>query len=144
MALIFTEEQNMLRESARAFLGTEGPVSQLRRLRDTADAAGFWLPLWKQFAEMGFSGVLVPEAQGGMGLGYVEAGIVMEQIGHNLSASPFLASNVVATTAIISAANATQKAYWLPRLASGNAIATLAVDEPVSYTHLTLPTNREV
>jgi len=133
VALILTEEQNMLRESARDFLGTEGPVSQLRRLRDTADATGFWPPLWKQFAQMGFSGVLVPEAQGGMGLGYVEAGIVMEQIGHNLSASPFLASNVVATTAIISAANNTQKAFWLPRLATGGAIATLAVDEHVKH-----------
>ena len=133
MPLILSEEQNMLRDSARDFLGSEGPVSQLRRLRDTADATGFWPPLWKQFAEMGFSGVLVPESLGGMGLGHVEAGTVMEQIGHNLTASPFLASNVVATTAIIHAGNATQKAYWLPRLATGGAIATLAVDEDAKH-----------
>jgi len=129
VALILTEEQTMLLESARDFLTTEGPVSQLRQLRDTADTTGFSAALWKQFAEMGFSGVLVPEALGGMGLGYVEAGIVMEQIGHNLSASPFLASNVVATTALLHAGNPTQQALWLPRLASGAAIATLAVDE---------------
>jgi len=129
VALILTEEQTMLLESARDFLSTEAPVSQLRKLRDTADATGFSPALWKQFAEMGFSGVLVPEALGGMGLGYVEAGIVMEQIGHNLSATPFLASNVVATTALLHGGDATQQALWLPRLASGSAIATLAVEE---------------
>ncbi len=129
MALILTEEQTMLLESARNFLATEGPVSQLRQLRDCADASGFSPALWKQFAEMGFSGVLVPEALGGMGLGYVEAGIVMEQIGHNLSVSPFLASNVVATTALLHAGDAAQQALWLPRLASGSAIATLALEE---------------
>ena len=133
MALIPTEEQTMLLESARDFLATEGPVSQLRHLRDTADASGFSLALCKQFASMGFSGVLVPEALGGMGLGYVEAGIVMEQIGRNLSASPFLASNVVATTALLHAGNAAQQALWLPQLASGVAIATLAVDEHTKH-----------
>ncbi len=133
MALIPTEEQTMLLESARDFLATEGPVSQLRHLRDTADASGFSLALWKQFASMGFSGVLVPEALGGMGLGYMEAGIVMEQIGRNLSASPFLASNVVATAALLHAGNAAQQALWLPQLASGVAIATLAVDEHTKH-----------
>ena len=133
MALILTEEQTMLLESARDFLSTESPVSQLRQLRDTADATGFSLALWTQFAEMGFSGVLVPEALGGMGLGHVEAGIVMAQIGHNLSASPFLASNVVATTALLHAGSADQQALWLPRLASGSAIATLAVDEHTKH-----------
>lgn len=133
MTLILTEEQTMLLESARDFLSAEGPVSQLRQLRDTADVIGFSTALWKQFAEMGFSGVLVPEALGGMGLGHVEAGIVIAQIGHNLSASPFLASNVVATTALLHAGNPTQQALWLPRLASGAAIATLAVDEHTKH-----------
>jgi len=138
--LILTEEQTMLLESARDFLSTEAPVSQLRQLRDTSDATGFSSELWKQFAGMGFSGVLVPEAWAGMGLGYVEAGIVMEQIGHNLSASPFLASNVVATTALLHAGNASQQAQWLPKLASGVAIATLAIDELTKHrpSHITL------
>jgi len=133
VALILTEEQTMLLESAHNFLSTESPVSKLRQLRDTADATGFSPALWKQFAAMGFSGVLVPEALGGMGLGHVEVGIVMAQIGHNLSASPFLASNVVATTALLHAGNPTQQALWLPRLASGSAIATLAVDEHTKH-----------
>jgi alkylation response protein AidB-like acyl-CoA dehydrogenase len=129
MALILTEEQTMLRDSARSFLTDNAPIAQLRQLRDSRDAAGFSRPLWQRFAEMGFTGILVPEALGGMGLGHVEAGVVMEEIGRNLSASPFFASSVVAVTAIRQAGTETQQAQWLPALASGERIATLAVDE---------------
>ena len=129
MSLILTEEQAMLRDSAREFLSDKAPVTQLRQLRDTADAIGFSPALWSQFAEMGFSGVLVPEGFGGMGLGHVEAGVVMEQIGHQLTASPFLASSIAAVTALRRAGNEAQQQGWLPRLGSGEAIATLAVDE---------------
>ena len=129
MALLLTEEQTMLRDSARSFMSDKAPVSQLRALRDNADALGYSPDVWKQFAEMGFSGVLVPEAQGGLGLGFVEAGVVMEEIGRNLSASPFLASSIVAVTALRQAGNATQQAEWLPRLARAESIATLALEE---------------
>ena len=129
MALILTDEQTMLRDSARDFLTEQAPVSQLRGLRDSADASGFSRSLWAKFAEMGFTGVLVPEAHGGLGLGHVEAGVVMEQIGHQLCASPLLASGIVAATALRWAGSAAQQALWLPRIASGAAIATLAVDE---------------
>ena len=129
MSLILTEEQAMLRDSAREFLADKSPVTQLRQLRDTRDATGFSTALWSQFAEMGFSGVLVPEAFGGMGLGHVEAGVVMEQIGHQLTASPFLASSIVSVCALRHAGSEAQQKIWLPRLASGAAIATLALDE---------------
>jgi alkylation response protein AidB-like acyl-CoA dehydrogenase len=129
MALILTEEQTMLRDSARDFLADNAPVSQLRQLRDARDAAGFSRPLWQRFAEMGFTGILVPEAHGGMGLGHVEAGVVMEEIGRNLSASPFFASSVVAVTAIRRAGIDARQSQWLPELAAGKRIATLAVDE---------------
>lgn len=129
MALILTEEQSMLRDSAREFLADNAPVTQLRQLRDTRDASGFSTALWSQFAEMGFSGVLVPEAFGGMGLGQVEAGVVMEQIGHQLASSPFLASSITAVCALLHAGSVAQQQLWLPRLASGDAIATLAADE---------------
>ena len=74
MPLILSEEQTMLHDSAREFLAEQAPVSQLRALRDTHDADGFSRPLWREFASMGFTGVLVPEAHGGLGLGHVEAG----------------------------------------------------------------------
>jgi alkylation response protein AidB-like acyl-CoA dehydrogenase len=129
MPLVLTEEQTMLRDSARDFLTEQAPVAALRKLRDGRDAQGYSPALWKQFGEMGFAGVLVPEDMGGMGLGHVEAGVVMEQIGHNLSASPFLASSVVAVAALRAGGSAAQQQAWLPRLATAEAIATLAVDE---------------
>ena len=133
MALVLTEEQGMLRDSARAFLADNAPVSQLRQLRDTRDKDGFSRALWKQFAEMGFTGVLIPESHGGLGLGLVEAGVVMEEIGRNLSASPFLASSVVATTALLSAGSDAQKQAYLPKIAAGELIATLALDEATKH-----------
>lgn len=133
MPLILSEEQTMLRDSARDFLAEQAPVSQLRGLRDSKDATGFSRQLWQQFAEMGFTGVLVPEAQGGLGLGHVEAGVVMEQIGHQLCASPLLASGIVAATALRQAGSPAQQSDWLPKIASGQVVATLAVDEAAKH-----------
>ena len=140
MALVLTQEQSMLRDSASVFLAENSPVSRLRELRDSRDASGFSRELWAAFADMGFTGILIPEAQGGLGLGYVEAGVVMEEIGRNLTASPFLASSVVAVTAIRHAGSAAQKQRWLPALASGKSIATLAIDEQTKHRpqHITM------
>ena len=129
MTFVLTEEQNLLRDSARVFLFENAPVAQLRSLRDTHDATGFSRALWQDFAKMGFTGILVPEAHGGMGLGHTEAGLLMQEIGRNLTASPFLASSVVAVTAIVQGGNPEQQARLLPQLARGGCIATLAVDE---------------
>jgi len=122
-----------LRDSARDFLVEQSPITALRTLRDSGDADGFSRRLWQGFAEMGFSGVLVPEAHGGLGLGHVEAGVVMEQIGHQLAASPFLASSVVAVSALRHGGSPSQQDAWLPRLASGASVATLAVDEGTKH-----------
>lgn len=140
MALILTEEQTMLRDSARDFLAGQSPVSALRGLRDSRDPDGFSRPLWRQFATMGFSGVLVPESFGGLGLGHVEAGVVMEQIGRHLTASPFLASSVAAVTALWLGGSAAQKQHWLPKLANSEAIATLAIDEGGKHRPLQIST----
>lgn len=129
MPLILTEEQTMLRDSALQFVAGNAPITQLRALRDQRDADGFSRKLWVQFAEMGYTGILVPEAQGGLGLGHVEAGIVMEAIGRCLCATPFLASSVVAVSAIRAGGSKDQQTRWLPELASGKKIASLAVDE---------------
>ena len=133
MPLVLTEEQAMLRDSARNFLAEQAPVTQLRRLRDSADALGYSRELWQQFASMGYCGMLVPEALGGLGLGHVEAGVVMEQIGHQLCASPLLASCIVATTLLRQGGSAAQQQLWLPQLARADAIATLALDEGAKH-----------
>jgi alkylation response protein AidB-like acyl-CoA dehydrogenase len=129
MALILTEEQSMLRDSARGLIGDKAPVSHLRQLRDSRDATGFSRELWKSFAEMGFAGLLVPENHGGSGLGCVEAGVVMEEIGRTLMPSPFLSTAVLAASALSRGGSAAQKAEHLPKISAGELLAALAVDE---------------
>ena len=133
MALVLSEEQSMLRDSARGLISDKAPVSHLRQLRDTRDATGFSRELWKTFAEMGFSGLLVPEDFGGSGLGCVEAGVVMEEIGRNLMPSPFLSTAVLAASALARGGSAAQKSEHLPKIADGSLLAALAVDEGAKH-----------
>jgi len=129
MALVLNEEQSMLRDSARGLISDEAPVAHLRKLRDNKDATGFSRELWATFAEMGFAGLLVPEDFGGSGLGCVEAGVVMEEIGRTLMPSPFLSTAVLAATALTRGGSDAQKSEYLTKLAKGELIASLAVDE---------------
>src|SRR5947207_320949 len=133
MALVLTEEQSMLRDSARGLISDKAPVSHLRSLRDTKDATGFSRELWKAFAEMGFCGLLVPENFGGSGLGCVEAGVVMEEIGRTLMPSPFLSTAVLAASALSRGGSDAQKAAHLPKIADGSLLAALAVDEGAKH-----------
>jgi hypothetical protein len=133
MALVLTEEQSMLRDSARGLISDKAPVSHLRQLRDEKNPDGFSRELWKTFAEMGFSGLLVPEEFGGSGLGCVEAGVVMEEIGRTLMPSPFLSTAVLAPSALSRGGSAGQKAEYLPRLSDGSLLAALAIDEGAKH-----------
>jgi alkylation response protein AidB-like acyl-CoA dehydrogenase len=133
MALVLTEEQSMLRDSARGLISDKAPVSHLRQLRDAKDATGFSRDLWKAFAEMGFSGLLVPENFGGSGLGCVEAGVVMEEIGRTLMPSPFLATSVLTASALSRGGSEAQKAAHLPRISDGSLLAALAIDEGAKH-----------
>jgi len=133
MALVLTEEQSMLRDSARGLISDYAPVSHLRHLRDSRDATGFSRELWKTFAEMGFAGLLVPENSGGSGLGCVEAGIVMEEIGRTLAPSPFLSTAVLAASALSRGGSAAQKSEHLPKISAGQLLAALAVDEGTKH-----------
>jgi alkylation response protein AidB-like acyl-CoA dehydrogenase len=128
MPLYHNDDQAMLKDSAAPFIAEAAPVAHMRALRDGRDATGFSRDLWKQFAEMGFTGILVPEDQGGLGLGHVEAGIVLEEIGRNLTPSPFLTTSVGAAAALRAAGGAVA-AEWLPRIAAGDAVIGLAIDE---------------
>ena len=133
MALVLTEEQSMLRDSARGLISDKAPVAHLRGLRDSKDATGFSRDLWKAFADMGFSGLLVPENFGGSGLGCVEAGVVMEEIGRTLMPSPFLSTAVLAASALSRGGSEAQKAAHLPKIADGSLLAALAVDEGAKH-----------
>jgi alkylation response protein AidB-like acyl-CoA dehydrogenase len=133
MALVLNEEQSMLRDSARGLISDKAPVSHLRQLRDSKDATGFSRDLWRSFAEMGFSGLLVPDEFGGSGLGCVEAGVVMEEIGRTLMPSPFLSTAVLAASALSRGGSAAQKSEHLPRIADGSLLAALAIDEGAKH-----------
>ena len=128
MPLILTEEQTMLEEAARGFLAEAAPIAHLRQLRDSRDPDGVSRDLWACFGEMGFAGVMIPEAHGGSGLGAVEAGVIAEAVGRNLTPSPFLSTGVLATVALKGGSDA-QQGRWLPEIASGRLIAALALDE---------------
>jgi alkylation response protein AidB-like acyl-CoA dehydrogenase len=131
MPLYLTDDQAMLRDSAASFLAEEGGIAkQLRKYRDMGCKDGFGHALWRQFGEMGFTGILVDEADGGLGLGHVEAGIVLEEIGRNLTPSPFLATAVAAVEALRGTA---QRARWLPGILAGETVAALAVDEGAKH-----------
>ena len=131
MPLYLNDDQAMLRDTAKPFLADAAPVKHLRTLRDSDDTTGFSRDLWKQFAEMGFTGIMVPEANGGLGLGHVEAGIVLEEIGHNLTPSPFLTTAVAAVEALKASGRLSEE--WLPKIASGDAIVALAIDEGAKH-----------
>jgi alkylation response protein AidB-like acyl-CoA dehydrogenase len=125
--LYLTDDQAMLRETAREFMAEEGAIAkQLRKYRDMNCKDGFGHALWRQFGELGFTGVLVDEADGGMGLGHVEAGIVLEEIGRNLTPSPFLTTAVAVVEALRGTAG---RERWLPGILAGETVAALAVDE---------------
>ncbi|NPU12135.1 acyl-CoA dehydrogenase [Bradyrhizobium sp. 83002] len=133
MPLLLTEEQSMLRDSARGLISDHAPVAHLRKLRDSRDETGFSRELWATFAEMGFAGLLVPEEHGGSGLGAVEVGVVMEEIGRTLMPSPFLATSVLSASALTRAGSAAQKSDYLPKIASGELLAALALDEGAKH-----------
>jgi alkylation response protein AidB-like acyl-CoA dehydrogenase len=130
MPLYLTDDQTMLKDTIRNFVADAAPVSHMRGLRDADDPTGFSRDLWKQFAEMGFAGVLIGEEQGGLGMGHVEAGIVLEEIGRNLSPSPFLSTAVAAVEALKGSALAER---WFPGIVAGNTVAALAIDEGAKH-----------
>ena len=88
MPLLLSDDQILLADTARPFLAERGGVRHLRALRDANDATSFSRELWAEFGAMGFAGALVPESEGGSGLGHVEAGIILEEIGRSLTPSP--------------------------------------------------------
>ncbi|HVF38092.1 MAG TPA: acyl-CoA dehydrogenase family protein [Sphingomicrobium sp.] len=125
--MTLTDEQRLLQDSVRPFMAQEGAIKrQLRHWRDTGCTDGYGTALWKQFSELGLTGILIPEAQGGAGLGQVEAGLVLEEIGRNLTPSPFLTTAVAAVRALEGSAQAER---WFPGILAGETVAALAIDE---------------
>jgi alkylation response protein AidB-like acyl-CoA dehydrogenase len=123
----FSEEQEMLRQSARGLLEKECPSALVRRLME--DERGFEADLWQKFAELGWLGLVIPEEHGGAGLSYVDLVLVLEEMGRVVLPSPFIWT-VMFAEALKRAGSAGQKRSFLPKIAAGNTIGTVAWQEP--------------
>jgi alkylation response protein AidB-like acyl-CoA dehydrogenase len=127
--LSFSEEQDEFRLSVRRFLEAKSPSTEVRRLMETED--GYDRAVWAQMAgELGLQGVHLPEEHGGQGFSFVELAIVLEEMGRMLLCAPYLSTVVLAAGAVMNAGTPEQQAAFLPGIASGATIATLALTEP--------------
>lgn len=126
MDFSLSDEQELFREAARKFL-RERCSSKLKRELESSDA-GFSAGIWQEMAEQGWQGIVVPERHGGAGLGVMELGVLLEEIGAAAFDSPFSA-NLLATLLILEAGSSKQKAQWIPGIVAGKAIVVPAVEE---------------
>jgi alkylation response protein AidB-like acyl-CoA dehydrogenase len=126
---VLSEEQTMIRDGAKAWVREKSPVAAFRKLRDSRNADGFDRAIWRDMAAMGWTGILIPEEFGGTALGYQTLGLVLEETGRTLTASPLISTALTATTALLLAGSDAQKQKYLAAIAEGTLIATLGVDE---------------
>jgi len=128
MNFAFTDEQDELRKTVRSFLDSKSPESAVREQMETEQ--GYDEAVWKQAAEqLGLQGLAIPEEFGGSGYGFVELGIVLEEMGRSLLCAPFFSTVVLAATTLLQSGDDEAKRQYLPGIASGETIATVAFTE---------------
>jgi len=130
--LVLTEDQELIAKTAADFAAEHSPVSRVRQLRDSGDPVGFSRELWSRMAELGWVGIPFAEEHGGADMGLAELACVLEPLGRVLAPEPFLSTVLLAGRVLQRAGSDAQRAEWLPRIAAGEALATLAFQEPGS------------
>ena len=133
MALVLSEDQQLLKDSAKNFCEQSAPVSVLRGLRDSKDEQGYDQMIWSQMIELGWAGMAIPQAYGGFDFGYGGLGVVLEETGKTLVSSPLISTVLVGATAIVQLGSETQKQDLLPKIVAGELLAALALDEHTSH-----------
>ncbi len=128
MDFSFNEEQEMLRKSARQFLEDECPKKFVRDMEE--DEKGYSPELWKRMAELGWMGLLLPEEYGGLGGNFLDLTALLEEMGRALLPGPFLPTTVYSSLPILHYGTEEQKREFLPKIAEGKLIMTLAITEP--------------
>ena len=123
----FSEDQKLLKEQANGFLRDNCPPSLVRRVLESGEDHD--PELWRKIAEMGWTATVIPEEYGGLGLSYLELAVIAEELGRAVAPVPFSSSVYLATEALLLAGSEDQKEAWLPRLAAGEVIGTLATSE---------------
>lgn len=126
---VLTEEQTMLRDAAKDWARESSPVAELRRLRDSGAGQSFDPAKWAEMGQMGWAGVIIPEEFGGSNFGYQSLALILEETGRTLTASPLVSTALTAASALMLGGSDAQKQEWLPKIAAGEVVATLAVDE---------------
>lgn len=124
-----TEEQTMIRDQAKSWVTEQFPVQKFREMRDSGVEKRFLPETWQGMIDMGWTGILVPEQYGGSGLGFLTFGVVLEEVGRQLTASPLFASAYVGAAAVLLGGSEEQKQAILPKIVDGSMILTLALDE---------------
>jgi alkylation response protein AidB-like acyl-CoA dehydrogenase len=123
-----TEEQKIIRESAREFLINECPKELVRELDESDE--GYSPELWKKMAELGWMGLVIPEEYGGSGASFIDLMVLLEEMGYNICPGPFLSTVILGSLPILEAGSEQQKRAFLPRIAQGELKATMALTEP--------------
>ena len=136
---VLSEEQEMLRDMAREWVANESPVAKFRAVRANGEPRAYDPAAYATIAEMGWTGVIIPEAFGGTDFGWLSAGLIFEEMGKTVTASPLMATTLTAAALLLGGSDA-QKEKWLPQLASGAMIGTLAIDEGPRHAPRTLAT----
>lgn len=129
MPMILTEDQTILKDTAREFCTEKAPISQLRKLRDDNSDAGFDRDTWKSMVELGWAAIPFPESVGGLNFGYKGLGVVTEETGRTLTASPLFATVWVGGTAVNLGGTDAQKSELLSGIVSGDTLLALALEE---------------
>jgi len=129
MPLVLNEEQQLLQSTAEEFFRDKAPVSALRKLRDEQSADGFSRDLWREMVDMGWAGTCFPERYGGLECGFTELGVILQASGRTLVASPLLSTVALAASAVLLGGSEAQKSALLPRIAQGDLLLSLALEE---------------
>lgn len=144
MAMILNEDQRLLQDTAKEFCSENMPISQLRKLRDDKSPDGFDRETWKKMAELGWSGIPFPEEYGGLAFGYKGLGVVTEETGRTLGASPLFASIWVGGTILNLGGSDSQKSELIPKISGGELLIALALEENSRHNPYAISTTAEV
>jgi alkylation response protein AidB-like acyl-CoA dehydrogenase len=127
--LVLSEEQQLLQATAREFVAGRSSLRRIRELRDRADPDGFSRELWAEMARLGWLGIVLPVEHGGLGLGYLDLMVVMEELGRGLVPEPMLSTVLLGANAILLGGSPAQRAAHLPAVAAGERLLALAFQE---------------
>jgi acyl-CoA dehydrogenase len=131
--LLLNDEQKMLSKTAHEFIRERAPAARIRSFRDSKDELGFSRELWNDMAELGWLGLQIPEEYDGLGLGFFDLCVVLEQSGRELMPEPFVSTLLLGTQALLLGATESQKSTLLPGVVAGDKILALGYEEAGSY-----------